>query len=183
MVRVVVVLRAYGSVRRQEDLPGVAVGQAGHQVVVDIGDAVQLLRDTVDPVQGIIGEDRAFLHFHGHDDDIGPAEGIADAVMQLYVRVFLGQQVGKVRQHAHRGDVPGKHGADQEDDSQYEFPVVEQEVAEHREDPAGTCFFHAISPVSSPSEKIRNTPAAPPTIRRWPNNGSMPRRYWRNGFP
>ena len=51
VVRIVIVLRAYRPVRRQEDLPGVAVGQAAHQVMVDVGDAVQFLGNAVNPVQ------------------------------------------------------------------------------------------------------------------------------------
>ena len=113
MVRVVVVLRAYGAVRRQEDLANVAVSQTAHQVVVDIGHAVQLLGDAMNAIQRIIGEDGAFLHFHGHDDDVGSAESVPDAVVQLNVGVFLGQQVGEIRQHAHRGDVPGEIRGDQ----------------------------------------------------------------------
>ena len=80
----------------QPDLARVAVGDAGHQVVVDAGQVVDGLGDPVDGGQVGVGENVTVVEGNAHDQHVGPAEAVLDAVVQLDIGVFLRQQIGKV---------------------------------------------------------------------------------------
>ena len=66
------------------------MSQTGDEIVIDAIECINGQRDAMDPVQGVIADDRAFLDRDRDDDVVGPAEGIPDFIVQLNIGVVLG---------------------------------------------------------------------------------------------
>ncbi len=172
-VGVVVSNRLDGAVRRQPDLPRVAMGQAGNEVVVDIGDVIELLRDAMDAIERLVGEDSALFHLERNDDDVGAAERIADGIVELDIGVLLRQQIGKIRKHAHRRDLGREEHRDAQNYRKHSLAVFEQEIAELGKYLAG---IHACCPYAPVGSKMCSAPAIPPISNRPESSACSTRR-------
>ena len=107
----------------EEDLARRAVRQATDQVVVDAGQVVDALCRFVDQLEGFIVEDGAFVHLDRHDDHVGAAEVLLQAVVDLDVLVVLRQQVGKVGEYAQAGQGETEKAGDEEDDREDDLRI------------------------------------------------------------
>src|SRR5438132_1395751 len=87
-----------------------AVADRVDLVVVDAVDAVHLLGDLVDPIEGRDREDVALLHLDHQLDVVGAAEGPGVLVVDLDERVALREEVAEARLElqlgAQVGEVP-----------------------------------------------------------------------------
>ena len=64
--------------------------QAGDEVVVNAFQCIDRKRDSVDPVQHVVAEDRIIFDRHCDNDVVRSAEGIPDFIVQLNIGVILG---------------------------------------------------------------------------------------------
>ena len=124
--RVVVGLGGEVAVGGEVDLARGAVGEAGDEVVVDAGEVVDALGGLVDEREGAVVEDGALLDFDGHDDHVGAAEVLLDAVVGLDVGVLLRQQVAEVGVDLERGQLGGEAQRHRQDDAEHVLGVGEE---------------------------------------------------------
>ncbi len=162
-VSVVVGLRDHCTGFGDVDPPGSPVGQAPQQVVVDARELVDTQRQTVEPAQRFVGEDGSFVDFEGDHDHIGPAEGVADRVVQLDVGVVLGEEVRELREHLHVRNEGGEAQRHQEDRTQRAPRTIEEEPREF----ADRLVTHRRAAIEESS--TNRTCPFPPARRRRPS--------------
>ena len=92
----------------QPNFPGITVGEAADQVVVDAVKQINRLGNAMDALQCLVGKNRALVNFNCDDHRIGTTKCIAYLVMELNIRMFLGQQICKIGGHANCGKLEGK---------------------------------------------------------------------------
>ena len=85
-----------------------AMGDAGHEVVIDAGQHVDALGDAFDRGECFAVEDRALLDLHRNRDDVGATEDPAHLVMQLDIGMLLRQEILEIRSHLQAGDLAGE---------------------------------------------------------------------------
>jgi len=70
--------------------PGIAVGEAADQVVVDTVKQVDRLGNAMDALQCLVGKNRTLVNFHCDDHGVGATKSIAYFIVELNIRMFLG---------------------------------------------------------------------------------------------